>query len=83
MSDHFDPVFHSASDSVDFWLEIDGKRVQARISGEALLDHYGALSLDREPLLDAFRANSGAIAEKAFKAHRVGVHPLLLKTQMF
>lgn len=71
------------TDSLSFRFDVDGDEHSARISGEALMDHFGAPSLEPLDLINAYRGNSVAIEAAAVLKARSGEQVPLLRSADF
>lgn len=70
--------------SIAFPVDVDGARHRCLVTEEALMDHFGATSIDPDHLRDTFEANRShiqAVAEKLIRAGAAG--DVLLKSQSF
>lgn len=83
MTQPFEPISSNTHETVNFFVEVDGKHVKARISAEALSENFGA-GEDPEDWVNAYRANSAeidAVAEK--KIRRGDPEPVLVDIKDF
>jgi hypothetical protein len=67
--------YRSGRDVVEFSVDVDGKKHDALISGEALSDHFSMRAHTSVEAQVAFEMNDGAIAAVAVKLIRRGRAP--------
>lgn len=69
---------------VVFPAEVDGARVQCAITAEALEDHFGALSLREDDLIEAFDTHRLPIEDAARNLlNEVGPKPVMMHSGYF
>lgn len=69
---------------IAFPAEVDGTRVQCAITAEALEDHFGALSLREDDLIEAFDTHRHPIEDAARNLlNEVGPKPVMLHSGCF
>jgi len=78
------PAFRGTNLTIEFAALVDGARVPCAISVEALEDHFGAASYDRDGCIRAFDAGRPRILQAA-REHLLinNGEPILLKSGHF
>jgi len=79
MADDDAPIFHEASDTVRFWVDVNGRIMGASVGRMALHHRYRPTARDEDPL-DTFRENRADIEAAVHRRVAQGsLEPVMLR----